>query len=305
MIKNHYPLILLALALLVSLSITPRADAAQTPEPDPVLVGAGDIALCGSEGAKQTAKLIESIEGVVFTTGDNVYQRGIADEFRNCYDRTWGKFKHRTYPVPGNHDWATDSGAPYFAYFGENAGPAGLGYHSFDLGAWHLVMLNSNIEAGMESPQVKWLRDDLSTNPAVCTLAVWHHPLFSSGPHGNNPHMQDVWRVLNQYQVSVVITGHDHDYERFAPQDADGKLDPARGIREFVVGTGGAPYYAVTVLRDNSEVRRNFSWGVIKFTLHPASYEWDWIPVADDVQHDTGSAMCVGVPANVPVTAVP
>ncbi len=294
MMKNtHIPLILV-LVVLVSLVGTPAAfTSAQSP--DPVLVGAGDIGKCGSKGPAQTAALIEGIDGTVFTAGDDAYESGTAAQFKRCYDPTWGKFKDRTYPAAGNHEYGSRNAAPYFAYFGASAGPDGKGYYSTNLGIWHIVVLNSNISMSTKSAQIQWLQADLSQNKATCTLAIWHHPLFSSGLHGDNGFAQDAWRVLYDHQVSVVVNGHDHDYERFAPQDPDGKADVQRGIREFVVGTGGAGLYPFLLPKPNSEVRQDV-WGVIKFTLHPTGYDWDFIPVSPDVPHDTGSANCVGAP---------
>ena len=188
---------LVAVPLLLLIGAGPTAPAA---DPDPVLVGAGDIADCGSGGpaesvAEATATLLDSIDGTVFTAGDNAYNAGTEAEFRDCYDHTWGRHKARTRPTAGNHEYLTPGAAPYYAYFGASAGPAGLGYYSYDLGAWHIVALNSNIDAGAASAQARWLAADLATHRTLCTLAYWHHPVFSSGDHGNDPHMQEVWRI--------------------------------------------------------------------------------------------------------------
>jgi len=211
---------------------------------DPVLAGAGDIADCDDlSGAEATAKLLEKIPGTVFTVGDNAYPSGTAQQFRDCYGPTWGRFKSRTRPTPGNHEFHSGGATPYFDYFGANAGDPAKGYYSYDLGAWHIVALNSECaEAGgcqAGSPQEIWLRQDLAAHPAACALAYWHKPLFSSGAkHGNDPEMKPFWQDLYAARATVVLNGHDHDYERFAPQDPEGKPDPALGIREFVVGTG-------------------------------------------------------------------
>jgi len=261
---------------------------------DPVLVGAGDIAECPKGGAAATAKLLDQIDGTVFTAGDNAYETGKLAQFLRCYDRTWGRQKARTRPSPGNHDYMAPEAAPYFAYFGENAGPLGLGHYSYNLGAWHIISLNSNIDAGPQSKQVQWLRTDLEANPSTCTLAYWHHPIFSSGFHGSDPpKMKDVWRILYESKADVVVNGHDHDYERFALQNPEGQADPGRGIREFVVGTGGAIQRDFRNIHPNSEVFNTTTWGVLKLTLHSASYDWEFVPVAGKTFRDAGSARCV------------
>ncbi len=264
---------------------------------DAVLVGAGDIAQCGgrapeSSVAAATARLLDRIEGAIFTVGDEAYD-GTAEEFQNCFGPTWGRHKARIRPSPGNHEYYVDAGAPYYAYFGPNAGAADLGYYSYRLGAWHIASLNSNIPAHAGSAQEQWLRADLAANRSACTLAYWHHPRFSSGRHGDTAAMRDTWRVLYQFAVNVVINGHDHDYERFAPQDPDQRADPERGIRQFVVGTGGAGLHPFHIVRPNSEVRNNSAHGVLKLTLHPMSYDWEFIPIAGQQFRDVGSASCV------------
>jgi len=209
-----------------------------------VLIAAGDIADCDSTGDEATAELVDQIPGTIATLGDNVYPVGHAKRFAECYDSSWGQFKARTRPAVGNHEYETRAAAGYFQYFGSAAGNPATGYYSYDLGNWHMVVLNSNCEkiiggCQVGSPQEQWLRADLSAHPATCTLAYWHHPRFSSGQHGNAVEMQPIWQALYAAGVDVVLNGHDHNYERFAPQDATGRADPERGIREFVVGTGG------------------------------------------------------------------
>ncbi|MEZ4668981.1 MAG: metallophosphoesterase [Anaerolineae bacterium] len=265
--------------------------------PDPVLVGAGDIASCeltggaSASGAAATAVLIENISGTVFTAGDDAYPSGTEEDFQDCYDATWGKFKDRTLPAPGNHDYVTDEGAPYFSYFGQQAGESGKGYYSTDLGAWHIIILNSNLYAEAGQAQLQWLKDDLDSDTAICTLAIWHHPLFSSGLHGNNDYVAPLWRALYDAGADVVINGHDHIYERYAPQDAKANAD-AQGMREFIVGTGGAPLYPLLFAKPNLEVRSATTFGVIKLTLHSSSYDWEFIPVKADGFTDTGTANC-------------
>lgn len=263
------------------------------PTDAPVLVGAGDIATCGDPGAEETAKLLDQIAGIVFTSGDNAYEEGNKQEYFSCYEPTWGRHKERTRPAPGNHEYKTSAAHPYFEYFGENAGPAGRGYYSYDVGSWHIVSLNSNISARAGSAQVRWLREDLATHPAKCTLAYWHHPVFSSGKHGNDARMREVWRVLYEFGADVVVNGHDHIYERFAPQTPAGVLDEGKGIREFIVGTGGKSLYRFGTIRANSQVRANSAFGVLKLTLYPTRYAWEFIPVAGHTFRDSGSDECV------------
>jgi hypothetical protein len=263
-------------------------------ETGPVLVGAGDIGDCGSGGDEITAALLDEIDGTVFTLGDNAYPKGTASQFANCYGPSWGRHKDRTRPSPGNHDYATSGAQPYYDYFGSRAGPSGKGYYSYDLGTWHIVSLNSNIQAGNSSQQAAWLRSDLAAHPTDCTLAYWHHAVFSSGKHGPyNPKMANLWRILDAAGVDVVLAAHDHLYERFAPQDADGRADPS-GIRQFVVGTGGGEtLYPVVADPQNLEVRDNTARGVLKLTLHPGGYEWEFVPQPGRTFADAGSAACV------------
>jgi hypothetical protein len=265
---------------------------ATSPPADPVLVGAGDIANCDENGAETTAGLLDGIEGTVFTLGDNAYPDGASADYRRCYEPTWGRHKARTRPSPGNHDYHTPGAADYYAYFGENAGPAEQGYYSYKLGAWHIVSLNSEIAAGPASRQARWLRAELADNPSLCTLAYWHRPVFSSGAvHGNDDKMQAIWDILAEAGADVVLTGHEHTYERFAPQTSSGEADP-NGIRQFVVGTGGAGHYRFGEIQPNSEVRNNDTFGVLKLTLHVDSYSWEFIPAAGENFRDAGNAAC-------------
>lgn len=262
-----------------------------------VLVGAGDIASCNLDKAEATAKLLDKIAGTVFTAGDNAYARGTAQEFIECYGLSWGRHHRRTRPSPGNHDYESAQAAPYFKYFGANAGPAGRGFYSYALGAWHIMSLNSNINAvSWGKEQEQWLRQDLAANRSSCTLAYWHQPFVSSGKtHGNNPHVRSLVEILFRHAVDVAVTAHDHIYERFAPLDANGKADP-RGMRHFIVGTGGAGLYEIGAVKPQSEARNATSHGVIKFTLHATSYDWEFIPIAGQSFRDRGSAPChVGV----------
>jgi hypothetical protein len=273
------------------------AQPAQPAGGEHVLVGAGDIAKCEIiGGAAATARVLDRIPGTVFTAGDNAYEDGSEENFAKCYEPTWGRHKARTRPSLGNHDLKTDNGGPYYRYFGENAGPVGKGYYSYDLGDWHIVVLNSAIDIGPRSEQGKWLSADLAANPRDCILAYWHIPLFSSGPHGNDRQMRALWEPLFEAGADVIINGHDHMYERFAPMRPDGKADPERGIRQFVVGTGGGGVYRFKGTQPNSEVRDNTTYGVIKMTLSPGAYKWEYIPGTGKFT-DSGSGVCSPAPA--------
>ena len=284
-----------ALAVLGACAIACGNGVTGPPPPPPprggshVLVGAGDIGVCGSAGAEGTAALLDGIGGTVFTSGDNAYPQGSAADFRNCYDPTWGRHKSRTRPAPGNHDYEAPGAAPYFAYFGQNAGPPGLGYYSFDLGPWHVVSLNSNVPAGQGSPQYQWLAGDLAERNARCVAAIWHHPLFSSSQNGPSPVMQDVWRLLQAARAEIALVGHEHAYERFGPLDDTGR-PTTTGVRQFTVGTGGAPLYPFVRVAPGSEVRIS-AWGVLKLTLDPDRYAWEFITIGGAVG-DSGSGSC-------------
>jgi len=263
-----------------------------------VFVGAGDIASCDDlSGAEATAKLIEKIPGTVFAAGDLAYPDGSDEQFAKCYAPTWGRFKDRTHPAPGNHEYHSTGASGYARYFGAAAGDPKKGYYSYELGGWHVIALNSECaEVGgcnAASPQIQWLQSDLAKHPAACTLAYFHKPLFSSGDkHGNDPEMKPLWQTLYRAGATLVINGHDHDYERFAPQDPDGNADPARGIREFVVGTGGKNLRGFGPPQPNSEVRSNTAFGVLKLTLYKGGYDWEFVPVAGKQFTDSGAGSC-------------
>jgi hypothetical protein len=262
-----------------------------------ILVGAGDIADCRDlSGAEATAKLLDQLPGTVMAVGDLAYPDGSKENFV-CYDKTWGRAKSRTRPAAGNHEFRSVGGTPYFEYFGAAAGDPKTGYYSYELGTWHIVVLNSECQdvGGCEagSPQEKWLRADLAAHPAACTLAYWHKPLFSSGSaHGNDLIVKPLFQALYEANADVVVTGHDHDYERFAPQTPDGAPDPQRGIREFVVGTGGKNHRPFVEPKPNSELRDATAFGVLKLTLKPGSYDWQFIPEAGKTFTDSGSGKC-------------
>ena len=276
-----------------------KASARPSPDPEPtaVLVGAGDIVDCRDlTGAEATAKLFDQISGTVMAVGDLAYPDGSKENFQ-CYDKTWGRARSRTRPSPGNHEFHAAGATPYFEYFGAAAGDPKTGYYSYDLGSWHIIVLNSECkdvggcEAG--SPQEKWLRADLASHPVACTLAYWHKPLFSSGSaHGNDLTVKPLWDALYDANADVIINGHDHDYERFAPQTPDGAPDSLRGIREFVVGTGGKSHRPFTAPKPNSEVRDAMAFGVLKLTLKANSYDWQFIPEEGKTFTDSGSGAC-------------
>jgi hypothetical protein len=264
------------------------------------IIGAGDIAYCGVKVATEapaasTAALVAANpSAAVFTLGDNAYDSGTIDEYQNCYGPTWGQFVDRTFPTPGNHEYVTPGADGYFSYFGDRAGPSRRGYYSYDIGTWHFVSLNSNVDAVQGSEQETWLRADLTAHRGQrCILAYWHHPVFSSSSvHGNNPWMADIWRTLSEFGTDVILTGHDHGYERFAPQRADATPDPDHGIREFVVGTGGANLYSFASPQPNSEVRIDTTFGVIRFGLKDGQYDWFFVPVDATAAFDSGQALC-------------
>jgi len=245
------------------------------------------------DNARRSATLIEALPSAgVFTLGDNSNDSGTASQYETCYGNTWGAFKSRTRPTVGNHDYLTSDGAPYYTYFGSAAGPAGKGYYSYGLPAnWHVIVLNAicaevgGCETG--SPQETWLRADLAANPGEHVIAMWHIPRFSSGVHGSSTNYQIWWEDLYAAHAEIVLNGHDHEYERFAPQSPTGRAD-AKGIREFVVGTGGAVLAPFHIVRANSEVRGSGTYGVLKLTLTDHNYAWQFIPVAGGSFTDSG-----------------
>jgi hypothetical protein len=270
-----------------------------TPPPgDPVFVGAGDIASCSSSGDEATANLLDGIAGTVYTLGDNVYDNGTATEYANCYNPTWGRHIARTMPSPGNHEYNTLNATGYYGYFGAAAGDPSKGYYSFDLGDWHIIVLNSNLSCDVigcaaGSPQEQWLRADLAANSKFCTLAYWHHPRFNSGASpGNNIEMAPFWNALYEYNADVILNGHEHVYERFAPQTPSAVADPDHGIRQFTVGTGGRSHYSFGTIQPNSERREGNTYGVLKLTLHATGYDWQFVPVAGASFTDSGSGTC-------------
>lgn len=271
---------------------TPPQQRAAAP---PVLVGAGDIADCVS-CAESTAALLDQIPGTVFTAGDGAYREGSAAQYADCYDSTWGRHKWRTRPAVGNHEYGTKDAAGYFSYFGAAAGTPGQGWYSYDVGDWHVVVLNSNCEqvgCTKGSPQLEWLEADLAASGAACTAAIFHHARFSSGKHGGYDEVGVFWDVLYRHGAEVVINGHDHSYERLMPITPRGAPDPHHGIREFVVGTGGVGHHPWSLPPlPVTEARNNESFGVLKLDLRPDGYDWEFVPADLGGFSDIGTGTC-------------
>jgi hypothetical protein len=275
--------------------------------PPAIVYAAGDVACAPGDSvtsktchAGQTSDIILGGRDAarVLALGDLQYNSASLSNLRGSYDGSWGRVKSITSPALGNHE---GGGSGYFDYFngvGAKDGPAGLrgsGYYSYDVGAWHLIALNSNcarVSCSAGSAQVQWLQTDLAAHPTACTLAYWHHPRFSSGYDGDNTFMQTIWQTLYNANADLVLVGHSHDYERYAPLGASGGLDPSRGIREFVVGTGGAFFTGISSAKPNSEVRQNNTFGVLKLTLAATSYSWQFLPEAGKSFSDSGSQAC-------------
>ena len=274
----------------------------------PVVAAAGDIACdpastyfnggAGKDGRCQQGAtsdlLLDPQVAKVLVLGDAQYEDATLSAFRASYDPSWGRVKAKTRPAVGNHEYRQPGARDYFTYFGSAAGDPAKGYYSYDVGGWHLVALNSNcavVSCAAGSAQEKWLRADLAAHPAACTLAYWHHPRFSSGKHGNTSAVKPLYQALYDARAEVVLAGHDHSYERFARQDASGVAD-ARGLRSFVVGTGGKNHYAIETPKANSEVRDGDSHGVLKLTLRPDGYDWRFVDAGTKAVRDSGSDAC-------------
>lgn len=272
----------------------------------PVLLAAGDIA-CAPDSAsfgdgagtphacqaKATAELAMKMSPTaVLALGDVQYGSASLADYQASFDRTWGRLRSVLYPVPGDEEYQTNSeGKAYFSYFGMAAGQPGEGYYSFNLGSWHIIALNSNVPRGPGSPQERWLRADLESNRSSCTLAFWHRPRFSSGGNGNGPSVTALWRALYDYHADVVLSASDHDYERFAPQTPDG-MTAVDGIREFVVGTGGASHGSAGPRAANSEVFDNNTFGLLRLDLHDGTYDWRFVPEPGKRFSDSGHGAC-------------
>ena len=261
-----------------------------------VLVGAGDVTHCSAlEGARATTALLERLEGTVFVLGDGSNDQGSPVQYRECFADTWGRFRDRIRPTPGNHDYFTDGAAGYYGFYGEAAGAADRGYYSYQHCGWHVVVLNGNCSkvGGCQrgSAQEQWLRADLAAHPAKCTIAYWHQPRFSSGRHGSDARTGDLWRALHEAGAELVLSGHDHHYERFAPLDPFGRPDPERGIRQFIAGTGGAGLRTVGSPVDGSEVRIAGRHGVLRLALRDGAYDWQFISIEGETL-DSGTGAC-------------
>jgi hypothetical protein len=296
---------------------------------DPVIAAAGDIACDPANSAfnnglgnsascrqKYTSDLLVNAGlAAILALGDNQYYCGGYQAFLQAYDLSWGRVKSITHPSVGNHEYLTSGGtgcttsntnaAGYFQYFGSAAGVAGQGYYSFDIGTWHIIALNSNCGnaggCGSTSAQYKWLQADLAAHTNLCTLAYWHIPLYSSGGRANN-NSKAFWQLLYANNADLILNGHDHIYERFAPQDSTSTVDLARGIREFIVGTGGADHTSITTIAANSELRNTSTYGILKLTLHPSSYDWLFVPEAGKTFTDSGTQTCHGTTSNTPTS---
>jgi calcineurin-like phosphoesterase family protein len=283
-----------ALVLAAAVSLT-LGGAARSQPAEATLVAVGDIASCGSDGDEATARLLDTVRGTIAALGDTVYEHGTDAEFARCFAPSWGRHRRRIRPAVGNHEYGVDGAAGYFRYFGQAARPP-WGYYSYDLGAWHVVVLNSNCRqargCAAGSPQERWLRADLAAHPTACTLAYAHHPRFSSGLHGDDETLVDLWRTLYRGGADVVLAGHDHHYERFRPLTATGQPDATRGLRQFVVGTGGRSLRPTLWPRPGSEVRSSSSYGVLVLRLRPGGYAWRFRPTPGGRFHDAGSAQC-------------
>src|SRR5438309_5462297 len=259
-----------------------------------VLVGAGNVATCRNSNDAATATLLDGIPGTVFADGDLAYDNGAKDRFNKCYNPTWGRHKARTRPTPGEIEYKQGGAQPYFNYFGAAAGTPGQGYYSYDLGDWHVVVLNSGISTATGSAQEQWLRGDLAASPARCTVAYWHHPRFFSGSSAqSNPAVKPLWDDLYAAGAEIVINAHYENYERFALQTSSGTADPQLGIRQFTVGTGGIGVNSFGGgTAANSEVHNSGTPGVLKLTLAANSYSWQFIPIAGFSFTDSGSGAC-------------
>ncbi len=260
------------------------------------VLAAGDIAGCDTSGDEATAALLDRLPGTVLALGDLAYEYGTPAQYE-CYDATWGRHKDRTRPTPGDHDYERPGAQTYFDYFGSAAGDPEEGYYSYDLGDWHIVSLNSNCGqvggCGPSSAELPWLRADLAANPAACTLAYFPNSVFSSGAiHGNQSTPRPFWEELYAAGADVVLGGDDHVYERFAPQTPEGESDPATGIREFVVGTGGRSHYDFDTIQPNSEIRNNDTFGILKLTLMSDRYQWEFIAEEGKTFTDSGETQC-------------
>jgi hypothetical protein len=272
---------------MVFLSQIPSATPIQGFTGSAVLVGAGDISSCENDNDEATARLLDALPGTVFALGDTVYVDGAYDEFIDCYHPTWGRHKERTRPAPGNHEYFTPRAAGYFQYF--NNIPS---YYAYDLGAWRIYALNSEIDVSSSGAQVEWLKSDLDTNPRLCVLAYWHQPLWSSRyEDGNDAVYETLWKTLYDAGAELVLNGHIHNYERFVEMNAEGQA-ASPGLREIVVGTGGVNHDGYVTILSTSEVRNASTFGVLQLTLSSTRYSWQFIPVMGGTFTDSGTTNC-------------
>ncbi len=249
----------------------------------------GDVGWCGSPGVAQTAALLARFSDDILLLGDLAYPNGTASDFRRCFDPDYGRFMARFRAGPGNHEYDVAGADGYFTYFGPAAGPSRAGYYAYRAGSWQVLVLNSSVPIDRGSAQFQWVREQLQQR-VRCTMATVHHPYDSSGPHGQTPILRDLWQLLSDHGADVVLNGHDHNYERLAPQNADRRLDLERGIRQFTVGTGGAPLYPQSRRAANSEVFLQ-SWGVLRLSLEPTQYQWEFLDVTGAAL-DRGADTC-------------
>jgi hypothetical protein len=277
-----------------SVLVAAAGDIACDPESGSFNDGRGTADKCRQRSTSDL--LLGTRYAAVLPLGDNQYDDGTLDAYRRSYDLSWGRVKAISRPAVGNHEYGTEGAAGYFDYFAAAAGDRTKGYYSYDLGRWHLIALNSNCSdvggCAAGSPQHGWLVQDLAAHPAPCTLAYWHHPRFSSGTeHGSDEDYQAFWQALYDAGADVVLAGHEHNYERFAPQTPDGRPDPARGLRQFVVGTGGKSHYEFSSPIAQSEVRDASSFGVLELRLEPSGYRWQFRAAVGSLA-DAGSGSC-------------
>jgi hypothetical protein len=258
--------------------------------PTTVLLAAGDIGLCGSRGAAQTGEMLDGMQGTILAVGDLAYPHGAVEDYVSCFDPVWGRHKSRTKPAPGNHEYESPGAQPYFDYFGAAAGPSGLGYYSFKAGDWLVLSLNSNVPVGGTTAQAQWIRSELAASTARCALAYFHHPLYSSGPNGDNARLAGLWQLLYDNGVDVIVSAHEHLYERYGPMTPDGQRNDTKGIRQFIVGTGGAGLYSIQRLHPLSEMQI-ISHGLLKLTLSAQGYQWEFLQV-DGARGDFGQDVC-------------
>jgi hypothetical protein len=273
------------------------ATTTSTTLPVETVLAAGDIASCASGGDEATANLLDARpNALIMTLGDNVTDNGTAAEFANCYDPSWGRHKGRTRPALGDREYGVFRAGGYFGAFGSAAGEAPLGWYSYDLGTWHIIVMNSNCEVvgcALGGSQETWLRQDMGANPRACTLAVLHHPRWSSGTtHGPTPAVAPLYQALHDAGVDVLLSAHERNYERFPPLDPAGNFDPLRGVRQFVAGTGGRGHQPFGPPQFGSQVRNDNTFGLLVLTLRPTSYDWQFVPEAGKTFTDAGSSPC-------------